>query len=203
MRILVIGASGRTGRLVVDEAVRRGHDVTALARDVSRLGELPQGVAVVQGDAAEVDSVQGAAAGHDAAVTALSPGRTPGGVTAMLGAVTEGLSAAGVARLVVTSAYGPVATRPYVTASLVRMLLRRTFADQLQADAVVRSSGLEWTIVRATRLTGAATRRPPRLTPELLVRGPYSLGRPAFASVLVDLAVRREYVGETVNLGGG
>ena len=62
MTILVTGATGTVGRHVVDQLVRRGADVRALARDPAK-ADLPAAVAVVQGDLLDVDAVRSAASG--------------------------------------------------------------------------------------------------------------------------------------------
>ena len=62
MSILVTGATGTVGRQVVEQLVKRGANVRALVRDVSK-ANLPQGVAVVQGDLVDVDSLRNAFAG--------------------------------------------------------------------------------------------------------------------------------------------
>ena len=50
MKVAVLGATGRTGRVLVEELLRRGHDVRVLVRDPGRLGEVADRVEVVQGD---------------------------------------------------------------------------------------------------------------------------------------------------------
>ena len=50
MNVAVLGATGRTRRLLVTELLARGHDVTVLVRDPARLGELADRVTVVTGD---------------------------------------------------------------------------------------------------------------------------------------------------------
>jgi uncharacterized protein YbjT (DUF2867 family) len=62
MTILVTGATGTIGRNVVDQLVKRGADVRALARDPAK-ANLPAGVTVVQGDLLDVDSLRGALSG--------------------------------------------------------------------------------------------------------------------------------------------
>jgi hypothetical protein len=101
------------------------------------------------------------------------------------------------------AAAGMVATRPYVMASLVRLLFGKAFADQRAADEVITASGLDWTIVRATRLVAsAAPDTSPRLSTEHFAKGPWSLSHAAYASELLDLAQAGTYVRDTVNTTG-
>ncbi|RVX42127.1 hypothetical protein EDD27_4747 [Nonomuraea polychroma] len=102
-KIVVFGAGGRAGRRVVAEAAGRGHGVTAVVRDPGKHGDLAhEGVAVVAGDVTDAASVAAAAAGHDAAVQAAARMDVPSEefYAAAAGALVEGLSRAGVRRLV-------------------------------------------------------------------------------------------------------
>ncbi|MFF2514439.1 NAD(P)-dependent oxidoreductase [Streptomyces sp. NPDC058086] len=56
-RIVVFGAAGKAGSRVVAEAAARGHDVTAVARDLTRLGSVPSGVRPVSGDVTDAGTV--------------------------------------------------------------------------------------------------------------------------------------------------
>lgn len=74
MRIVVLGPSGGVGRLVVDEALKRRHDVTALARTPEKLGDVASRIAVVQGDALDARAVEKAVSRQEAVVYALGAG---------------------------------------------------------------------------------------------------------------------------------
>jgi putative NADH-flavin reductase len=108
--IVVLGAGGRAGRAVTAEALGRGYEVTAVVRDPARYSELAvEGVSVVRGDVTDADSVREAAGGAVAAVHAVSPfsgpeqgfdSLDPGFFAKAADALLEGLTAAGVRRLV-------------------------------------------------------------------------------------------------------
>jgi putative NADH-flavin reductase len=73
MRLLLYGATGMVGQRILAEAVDRGHEVTAAARNPNRVQELP-GVTLRQGDVLDAHSVASLADGHDAIVSAVGPG---------------------------------------------------------------------------------------------------------------------------------
>jgi putative NADH-flavin reductase len=73
MRLLLYGATGMVGQRILAEAVERGHEVTAAARNPDRVQQLP-GVTLRQGDVLDADSVASHASGHDAIVSAVGPG---------------------------------------------------------------------------------------------------------------------------------
>ncbi|WP_239115000.1 NAD(P)-dependent oxidoreductase [Planotetraspora kaengkrachanensis] len=101
MNIVVFGAGGRAGRQAVAEAHRRGHQVTSVVRDPAGHSDLP-GVRVVQGDVTDEVSIEHAAAGHDAVITAAVDLSVPPHdfFTMSVRALATGLGKAGVRRLV-------------------------------------------------------------------------------------------------------
>ena len=73
MKITVLGAAGNVGRRVVAEAVARGHDVSAVVRDASRVTDLPSGAVSKIGDATDAADVAKLTAGQDVVVNATRP----------------------------------------------------------------------------------------------------------------------------------
>jgi putative NADH-flavin reductase len=65
LQILVYGASGNIGHHIVDEALARGHLVTGVSRDPSRIEQRHSGFSIVQGDILEPDSIRSLIAGRD------------------------------------------------------------------------------------------------------------------------------------------
>ncbi|GAA1272089.1 hypothetical protein Psi02_52480 [Planotetraspora silvatica] len=116
-KIVVFGAGGRAGRRVVAEAVSRGHLVTAVVRDPARHRDLAgDRVALVAGDATDADDVSAAAAGHDAAVSAVAR-LDISSVEFYVGAaraLLDGLARAGVGRLVLIGIGTTLETAPGV-----------------------------------------------------------------------------------------
>lgn len=153
MRVIVFGATGKTGRHVCRELVERGHGVTAFARSPERL-EGVAGVEVVQGDVMDASAVEEAVAGHDGVIVVLGSAglRDQRTLTEGTRNVVDGMSAQGVKRVVVLSAAGVGESWgqiPMMSRIMFRTLLRNIYADHTAQEAVVRESGLDWTIVRA------------------------------------------------------
>jgi putative NADH-flavin reductase len=114
VKILLVGGSGTIGSRVLDEAVRRGHAITSLTRDPSRV-PARAGVTAAQGDALDPAGLADAARGHDAVVSAYSPGpESPEKVAAAARALVAGLTQAGVRRLVVVGGAGSLEVAPGV-----------------------------------------------------------------------------------------
>jgi putative NADH-flavin reductase len=202
MKIAVFGSTGGNGRLVLADGIRRGHEMTAFARDAGALAGVVGLAQVIEGDGRDRAAVEKAIAGQAAVIVTVS-GRGEADVAAGIArTVTAAMQFLGVPRLVAASAYGMVATRPYIVAGMVRRIFAKGFADQAAADRIVASSELDWTILRGTRLTRKPAHGPARRSTELFAKGPYSLARAAFAAALVDLAQDRTAVRQTVNITG-
>ena len=155
MRLFVLGATGRVGRELVDQAIERGHLVTAFVRSPEKLAPERNGLTVRKGDARNLDELRAALSGHDAVLSALGP---PGlGQTTILrdGArsTVAAMQAAGAHRLLIVSAAVLFESAGFVAWLLRKTLLRNVADDSAEMERVVMSSGLDWTIVRPPRLT--------------------------------------------------
>ncbi len=162
MRLFILGATGGTGRALIDQAIERGHHVTAFVRSPQKLGSKRDGVTVLQGDPRSVDELRAALPDHDAVLSALGP---PGpGRTTIVGdaarATVTAVQAAGLRRLLVVGVAVLFEDQGLLSAILRRTLLRNVARDSAEMERVVTASGLDWTIVRPPRLTnGPLTRR--------------------------------------------
>lgn len=153
--ILVLGATGGTGRLIVREALARGHDVTALVRSPDKAGDLP-GARCVTGDARDVDVLRGALKGQDAVVSALGTPASPFREVTLLSSATralvEAMTAEQVARLVAITGIGAGDSAGHGGFLFDRvihpLLLRHVYADKNRQEDIVRASGLDWVLVR-------------------------------------------------------
>jgi uncharacterized protein YbjT (DUF2867 family) len=158
MNVLIFGATGGTGRELVRQTLERGHSVTAFARDPSALGERA-GLRLVAGDVLDAGAVERAVVGHDVVLCALGAPAAKAGNVRSQGTrnIVRAMQAVGPRRLILQSTIGIGKTRgllpPLYRYVLVPFLLRRTFAEHERQEAAVRSSDLEWTIVRAAALT--------------------------------------------------
>ena len=196
MKIAVFGSTGGNGRLILAEGIRRGHEVTAFARQASALAGVSGLAAILEGNATDQAKVLKAVADQEAVIMTVTASE------AIARVITGAMQSLGVRRLVATSAYGLVATKPYVLAPIVRRIFARTYAGQLAADRVIQATDLDWTILRATRLTNRPSSHSSRMSSELYDRGPWSIARASFSDALLDLAESRLYIGQIVNITG-
>ncbi len=157
MKVLVVGAAGKTGRAVVEQAAKAGHEITALVHSDTDYN-VP-GVAVRVGDAREAETVEAAVAGQDAVIDTVG-GKTPYKHTTLETSVATTIVAAmhrhGVRRLVVTSMIGEgdsAANTPFYVKILLATFLRGTKPDKAGMESAVSGSELDWVITRPAILT--------------------------------------------------
>lgn len=168
MHLAVLGATGRTGRPLVEQALAAGHTVVALVRTPTALDLAHPGLTIVPGDATDADAVAHVVAGADAALSTLGPtkGAPPDLLTRAARNVRAAMEQHGVRRYVGVSGAGVPDPKdpPYWQAGVIRGLMKIVAKDLLE-DSIRsvntwRTSGLDWTVVRAPRLAdGPATGR--------------------------------------------
>ena len=149
MRIVIFGAAGRIGSRILDEALARGHVVTAVLRDVARLELAHPGLVKVTADAADSSAVARVAAGQAAAISAIGPGSVGdvGVIVAVARALIAGLPRAGVRRLLVVGGAGTLEIRPGVQRIDTQEypeIYRPSGYAQKESLALYRASGLDW-----------------------------------------------------------
>jgi len=203
VNITVIGAAGRLGQRVVEEAARRGHQVTGLARHPQRIAKPGLLSRIATGDGRDPATVADAVAGADAVVITVAggAGKDPHQAAGVTRAVTAAMRDHGVHRLVITSAYPIVGTRPRVAMWVLRKALATPYADTAEAERIATGSGLDWTIARLNRLTDHRPAGPPHISAGLLDRAT-GLSRADAATLLVDLAETRDHARQALNVRG-
>jgi uncharacterized protein YbjT (DUF2867 family) len=193
MKITVFGATGRTGRAVVEVAARRGHHVTAVARDVTRARGLEQHAEIVVAQVrTDPDAVAAATCGRDAVIVTLGP-RSPFErfvVTDAIANIVPAMEHTSAQRLVVLSALG-LSPAIHPAPPLLRLaavtLMRNPAADKRTSEEIIQASGLDWILVLPGPLTSGRSRGV--LQPvSTLTEAPTRIARVDLAELLVTLA---------------
>ena len=162
-KILVLGATGGTGRLVVKQALARGFEVRALVRSPAKAAGL-EGADIVIGDARDEAALRKALEGRDAVVSSLGTPVSPFREVTVLSSATKALvsamKAAEVSRLVCITGMGAGDSAGHGGFVFDRLifpaLLRKVYADKDRQEAIVRGSGLDWVLVRPAVLNDKA-----------------------------------------------
>jgi putative NADH-flavin reductase len=194
VKVTVFGAGGRTGHVVVAEALARGHEVTAVVRRPPD-PPLDPAASVVTGDARDADAVAAAVHGADAVLSAMGPaGPEPGTVySEAIASLVGGLGTHGPRRLVITANARVFDDRP----------LTGPYAgvseEHRRALVTLRGSDLDWTVVATPMLTDHAPVGGYRASVDAKGDGE-NIDRADLARAVVDALEHDEWVGHAVNV---
>ncbi|KAL2817933.1 hypothetical protein BDW59DRAFT_182022 [Aspergillus cavernicola] len=176
MRVLVIGGTGRCGKLVIDELLSRGHQVSTLARSPAALGNIRDGLKVIKGTPTNLEDVRATFSADipDVVIVTLNAPRAsdspfaapispPRLMTDCNANVVAVMKEFGVCKTVVLQAFG--AGDSWVNMNCVLQLLMKKsnmhyqYEDHNAAETVVRNSGVDYVFVRPSRLVEADEQR--------------------------------------------
>jgi len=160
VRVLVLGATGGTGRAIGRAALSRGYAVNALVRSRARAGDLGAAT-LIEGDARDQEALMRALEECTAVISALGTSMSPFNEVTLLSAATRALipamQAQQVRRLVCITGMGAGDSRGHggfiYDRLILPYLLRNVYQDKDRQEAEIRASGLDWVIVRPTMLT--------------------------------------------------
>jgi putative NADH-flavin reductase len=160
VKLLVLGATGGTGREVVAQALDQGHDVTAFVRDPRGMTSRGSRLRVAVGSTTDDEAaVARAVRGQDVVVSALGRRnslRSSDLIARSMRNIVPAMESQGVKRLIVVSAYGvgeSARDALPLPRLMYRLLLRDIFADKAAGEAYLRGSSLDWTLVYPVALT--------------------------------------------------
>jgi putative NADH-flavin reductase len=216
-KVLVVGATGGTGRAAVEALLRRGHRVTAFSRHAESMDLDSERLTLLNGDATDSEDVERAVAGHDAVVVTLGITENPLRVR-FLGAagtandvrstgtrhVIAAMRKHGVRRLVVQSSYGVGESRDklrWLDKLFFKALLKPQIADTEVQELEVRESGVEWVLAQPVHLTDEEVDAAPFASAEGEVRE-WKISRKGVAQFLASAVQVPDYVGRSVALSG-
>ncbi len=160
--LALFGATGKTGRHVLAQALAAGHTVRALARRPESLDIAHERLTVVAGDVLDAPAVHETVRGADVVVSVFGQvkGSSPTLQTDGTRKIVDAMAREGIRRIISLSGGGLPAEehdRPKAPDAIIKFLLK-LISPQVLADAeshleVLRASGLDWTVARGPRLT--------------------------------------------------
>ena len=160
MKLAIFGATGKTGKQLVEQAISTGYEVTAFVRNPAKLGLKNERLTIMQGELTDREKIELAVTGADAVLSALGPrGNSRGkSLTQGIQNIIAAMQQQGVRRLIIIST--PSASDPNdhpdfkikFLAGLVRLVIRPAYEEITSIAQAVRKSDLDWTIVRVVML---------------------------------------------------
>ena len=156
MKIVVFGASGNTGKQLVEQALAAGYEVVAYARNPSKLNISHEHLTVINGELSDAALIETAVKGTDAVLSALGPrgGSKNKPLTQGMRNIIAAMNNQGVRRLIMTSTLSAKDSkdkpdfRTKAMVNLVKTTMHAAYEDIVSVAETVRASDLEWTIVR-------------------------------------------------------
>lgn len=160
MKLVVFGATGKTGHLLIQQALDRGDEVTAVVRNPRRMEISHARLQVVEADIFEPEMIAPAIKSNDAVVSSLGKTSKEQPHVCQLGArsIMKAMVDTGVRRLLVvsnsahTTEEGDLLPRRLVQKQLNK-ILKVPFEDLRRMEEEVRASSLDWTILQPARMT--------------------------------------------------
>jgi len=201
MRIVIFGATGQTGRLVTNQAVSAGHDVTAFVRDPGRPNVPGGSVRVVQGNVLDAALVDRAVAGREAVLVALAtatrgqPPVLPEGIRHIL----DSMEKHGVRRIVVLSAAGALHEPAGSVVGSLGLRLARAYLPGVYREhramlEELRTRNLDWIAVRPVILTNGPRTGRYRVVVEGIPRWGFRISRADVADFMIRQVTSDEFV---------
>jgi uncharacterized protein YbjT (DUF2867 family) len=202
MKLLVLGATGRTGRLVVEQALAAGHTVTALVRSPEKMTTGNPNLRVVTGEATDASAVSRALQGADAVISTL--GGKGSVIADSTRAIVAAARAAGISRVVVLSSWLVERDRmDAATRLLTGIAMGQLIRDKSAGEQLLRGSDLDWTIVYPSILTDGPADGSVAVLPERAKRGmSQKISRADVAAWLVQAATGVQYSRRAVGITG-
>ncbi|MEV0788688.1 NAD(P)-binding oxidoreductase [Kribbella sp. NPDC050459] len=209
MKLTVLGATGQTGLLLVEQALSEGHQVTALVRRKGNLPDHPN-LTIRLGELNDSETMTDAITGSEAVISCLGP--APGRSSSLkkhslmrtaVPAILASMTAAGVSRLILLSALG-VGNSARITSPVARFayktVAKTAYDDKQVSERSLTTSNLDWTLVYPGVLTNARTKKSAvvrDLSTITKIPGLPKVTRSAVAATLLDVAASPAWIHKT------
>jgi len=205
MRVVVFGATGGVGRLVVEQAIVAGHVVTAVVRDPAMFPFNHAMLTTVRGDVMDAATLDAPMEGQGAVFSALgSHGKKSTVYSAGIAHIIGAMDAHKVKRLIAVTSAGVEAKDPsfgFIYGTVLRnIVLKNIYADMRRMEAVVRGSDTDWTLVRPPQLTDDPGRGSYRTTTNKLPPKGRKIARADVAHLMLEALDEKRYIRQHVAL---
>jgi len=211
MKIAIFGAGGRIGSRIVDEALNRGHDVTAVVRHPENYTKIHEHLKVAKADLFKSQDVETGAFNQDAVVSAYSPaaGVPPSTITEVAPTLINGLKQAHVKRLIVVGGAGSLEVAPgkqlVDTPDFPEAYKPASLAHREALKIYQKEKDLDWTFVcpSAVIMPGERTGKFRTAANQLLTaeNGKSYISMEDFAAGIIDEIENPMYIREIFTIG--
>jgi uncharacterized protein YbjT (DUF2867 family) len=213
MKILLLGATGRTGKHIIEEALKRGHKISAIARNPEKLKDF--NIEITQGTPYDYETVEKAISGCEAVINTLNVSRQSDNPWAPLTAPIDMISKsasnaikamekAGMKRFVALSTLGAGRswkTTPLILKCIVSISkLKHAFRDHGKQEEMLENSAMDYTICRAPMLSADINHTGVVATAESEKPAHMYLSRNSAAEFFIQIIENKEHIRETISI---
>ncbi|GAT63590.1 NAD(P)-dependent oxidoreductase [Paludibacter jiangxiensis] len=206
MKIVVFGASGKTGRLLIEEALTSGYEVIAYVRNKESVKSVHPNLRVVAGQLNEKEKLKSVIIGSDACISTLggaSLTKHNHGIIEGIDNIVDIMEEVNVKRFIYLSSIGVGNSRQYMAQParflIADLMLRVPLADHNANESRITQSQLEWTIIRPGGLTdGAKSENLKHGTEYTKLKGNLSISRSSVATFILNQFTDSIYVNKCV-----
>ena len=194
MTIFVFGATGATGKLVVEQALQNGHYVTAVVRNPDKFTLRHDHLKIIRGDVFQPKTYESDMRGHDAVVSCLGIQQTAPTTVYSDGVdnIMMAMEKENVNRIICLSAIAVVVPpkgsflMKFMTRNILQRLYNHLYTDMLVMEKKLRASDLNWTIIRPPWLRDTRATGKYRVMINDHLRNPSKISRADLAGYIVN-----------------
>ncbi len=203
MKIIIFGATGQTGVLLVDMALKSGHEVTAYVRNPDKIKTTHENLKVVVGSTLNADEVSEAIKGHEAVISCLGgeANKKSTILTDMTKVIVDGMKSNKVDRIAYIATAGIHNEMPgLLTKIIISLLFKNVINDHIGATDYIMNNGLKYTIARPLSLVEGKLTKIYRETLEGIPKAGRNISREDLAYFLLDSVENGNNIGDSIGL---
>lgn len=206
MKLTIFGATGRTGQLLVKQALEAGHELTVYVRNSNAIKFQNKNLKVIQGELHEKAKLKDAVSGADACISVLGGNSLTKHATIIcegIENIISAMEACGVKLFIYLSSLGAGESKylmsPIARLLIVHFLLRIPLQDHTRNQHFIAKSKLQWTILQPGGLTDNELTGIYKSGSELIqIKGSPSISRANVAHFILTEAIQSKFIGKEV-----
>ena len=206
MKVVIFGASGKTGTLLTDQALAKGHQVTAFVRRADAMVQKHPNLKIITGTLSDTNRLKEALTGADACISTLGGGSLTKHAPEIIAGISQIIALMeqeGVKRFIYLSSIGAGESRylmgPAIRFLVADVMLRVPLADHTANEKSLEKSKLQWTVVRPGGLTdGIKTENLNFGTEKIILKGSPKISRANVAAFMLNQLSETEFIYKSV-----
>jgi putative NADH-flavin reductase len=213
MKILILGATGRTGKLILEETLNQGYEVNCLVREPKKITENHNNLKILKGSPERISDLEKAIMDCDGIISALNISRKsdfpwsklrtpPMFLSDVMKNIISLTEKNGLKRIIVCSAWGVAETEKEIPVWFKWFIKNSNnigvaYKDHERQENELKKSKLDWTIVRPTGLTNFKNQKKVIESYSNEPKPKLTISRKNVAKFMVNALKRNELIGQT------